>query len=210
MKVAVIGLGNVGSAIARAATSTGHDVVVADPGTEKLTEVAGRLGVPTAASNREAVRDADVAVLALPFEAAKEVAGEIASEARGKVVVDVTNPLTADYSGLVTEGGPSAAEAVQERLPEARVVKAFNTVFAANQDKGEVDGEQLDGFVAGDDADAKQQVMSWLQQIGFRPVDVGPLSMARHLEGMAFLNISLNATNGWSWRSGWKLVGPMG
>jgi predicted dinucleotide-binding enzyme len=67
---------------------------------------------------------------------------------------------------------------------------------------------QLDGFVAGDDADAKKQVTHLLDEIGFRTIDVGPLAMARHLESMAFLNIALNAKNGWSWQTGWKLVGP--
>src|SRR5690606_33582548 len=99
-------------------------------------------------------------------------------------------------------------ELVQRQLPRARGVKAFNTVFAANQDKGEVDGVQLDGFVAGDDEEAKGRVAAFLSEIGFRPIDVGPLSMARYLEAMGFLNISLNAAKGWSWQTGWKLVGP--
>jgi predicted dinucleotide-binding enzyme len=72
-----------------------------------------------------------------------------------------------------------------------------------------VDGTQLDGFVAGDDTDAKKTVMDLLAAIGFRPVDVGGLSVARYLEGMGFINIALNSRNDWSWQSGWKLVGPL-
>jgi predicted dinucleotide-binding enzyme len=93
-------------------------------------------------------------------------------------------------------------------LPQAKVVKAFNTVLAANQDKGAIDGTQLDGFVAGDDPDAKKQVAGLLKEISYRPIDVGPLAMARYLEAMAFLNVTLNASKGWSWQTGWKLVGP--
>jgi 8-hydroxy-5-deazaflavin:NADPH oxidoreductase len=194
MKIAVIGSGNVGSAVAKGAQSAGHDVVVTSAGGDM--------------SNAEAVRGADIVVLAVPYGAVSEIAAEIAGEVRGATIVDATNPLTDDYSGLVTEGGASGAERIQQQLPGAKVVKALNTVFAANQDSGQVDGVQLDGFVAGDDAEAKQQALDLLAQFGFRPIDAGGLSAARHLEALGFLNISLNAANGWQWRTGWKLVGP--
>jgi predicted dinucleotide-binding enzyme len=194
MKIAIIGSGNVGSAVARGSRTAGHDVVVTD----------GSDDMP----NAEAVRGADVVVLAVPYGAVSEIAAEIADEVRGKTIMDVTNPLTDDYSGLVTEGGASGAERLQQQLPGAKVVKALNTVFAANQDTGQVDGVRLDGFVAGEDPEAKQQVLDLLAQFGFRPIDVGGLSAARYLEALGFLNISLNAANGWSWRTGWNLVGP--
>lgn len=207
MKVAVIGSGNVGSAIARAAKNTGNEVVIADVAAESLRDLGDSLGVKTTASNVEAASDSDVVVLAVPFGALKAITSEISDHVSGAIVIDVTNPLKEDYSGLVTEG-TSGAELVQQQLPKARVVKAFNTVLAGNQDKGEVDGVQLDGFVAGDDPDAKKHVAHLLEEIGFRTIDVGPLSMARYLEAMAYLNIALNSANGWSWQTGWKLVGP--
>ena len=207
MKVAIIGSGNVGSAVARAAKNTGHEVVVTDVATESLKALGETLGVETAVSSRDAVRTADAVVLAVPFDAVEGVASDIADAVTDKIVIDVTNPLKDDFSGLATEG-TSAAELLQRRLPRARVVKAFNTVLAANQDKAEVDGVQLDGFVAGDDADAKKQVSYLLEEIGYRVIDAGPLAAARYLEAMAFLNISLNASNGWPWQTGWKLVGP--
>lgn len=207
MKVAIIGSGNVGSALARAAKGTGHDVVVADVATENLTALGNSLGVETTPSSREAVKDADAVVLAVPFGALEGVVSEIRTDVGDKIVIDVTNPLNDDYSGLAT-GAMSGAELLQKQIPGARVVKAFNTVFAANQDRAEVDGVQLDGFVAGDDGDAKKQVAYLLEEIGYRSIDVGPLSSARYLEGMAFLNIALNASNDWSWQTGWKLVGP--
>jgi predicted dinucleotide-binding enzyme len=94
--------------------------------------------------------------------------------------------------------------------PNARVVKAFNTILAAHQAAPDIDGIQLDGFVAGDDGAAKKKVLELVTSLGFRPIDAGPLAMARALEGMGTLNISLNMTNGWPWQSGWKLLGPTG
>lgn len=208
MKITIIGSGNVGSAIARASKRAGHEVTVSDPSSQSLAALGGELGVETSTSNAAAVRDADAVVLAVPFGAVSSVAADIADDVRDSIVIDVTNPLTDDLSGLATRGGPSGAELLQEKLPGAKVVKAFNTVFAGNQDKGEIDDVQLDGFVAGDDADAKKQVLYLLEEVGFRPIDAGALSAARYLEAMAFLNISLNAANGWAWRTGWKLVGP--
>jgi predicted dinucleotide-binding enzyme len=120
------------------------------------------------------------------------------------------NPLKPDYSGLATNGS-SGAEVIQAKAQGARVVKAFNTAFAARQaDPNVAGGLRVDGYVAGDDEAAKETVLALLADIGFNPVDAGSLAMARHLEGMAWLNISLQMKNGWSWRAGWKLVGPAG
>lgn len=207
MKFAIIGAGNVGGAVARAVTSAGHQAVVAAPSADALTSLAEEVDVTTTTSNRDAVSGVDAVVLAVPFDAVEGIAADLSSELAGKVVIDATNPLAVDLSGLATSG-ISAAELVQQAAPEARVVKAFNTVFAANQAAPEVDGTRLDGFVAADDAEAKQTVIDLLTQVGYRPIDVGPLSFARHLEGMALINIALNATNGWAWQTGWKLVGP--
>ena len=208
MKFAIIGSGNVGSAISRAVTDAGHEAVVAGPSEDGLRKLADEVQVATTNSNVEAVSGADVVVLAVPFAAVDGVVSGLRDELAGKIVIDVTNPLAPDLSGLMTDG-TSGAELVAKAAPGARVVKAFNTVFAGNQATASVDGTQLDGFVASDDADAKQTVMDLLAAIGFRPIDVGGLSVARYLEGMGFINIALNARNDWSWQSGWKLVGPL-
>jgi predicted dinucleotide-binding enzyme len=207
MRFAVIGSGNVGSAIGRAAQRTGHDVIIASDSPEHAAALGDSLGVQTTPSLVDAVAGADAVVLAVPFAAFPDVGGQIAEAVAGKIVVDVSNPVREDLSDLATTV-VSAAEMVQQLLPDAKVVKAFNTVFAANQDTGEVDGIQLDGFVAADDPDAKRSILDFLEEIGYRPIDAGPLAAARHLEAMAFLNMWLNATNGWSWQTGWKLVGP--
>jgi len=207
MRIAILGAGNVGSAVARAAAKAGHQVVVSAPSADKAQAVAAEVGGTAAGSNQQAVADADMVVLAVPYGAVDQVAGEIGPAVRGKVVVDVTNPMRADASGLAV-GDRSGAEEIQDKLPGAAVVKAFNTVFAANQAAPVVDGTGLDGFYAGDDEQAKQQVAQLLAAMGYRPIDAGPLSAALPLEHMAFLNISMNARNNWPWQSGWKLVGP--
>ena len=92
----------------------------------------------------------------------------------------------------------------------ARVVKAFNTKFAARQADPTVSGLRVDGFVAADDEEAKATVLSLVEAIGFNPVDAGELAKARELEALAWLNISLQMRHGWSWQAGWKLVGPEG
>ena len=181
--------------------------IVAGESNESLETVAQSLPVQTTTSNADAVAGADTVVLAVPFGAVQGIAADLAGDLAGKIVIDVTNPLNDDLSGLSTNG-QSAAELVQQAAPQARVVKAFNTVLAANQADPSVDGTQLDGFVAGDDEEAKAVVVEVLGKVGYRPIDVGPLAAARYLEGMAFLNIALNARNGWGWQTGWKLVGP--
>jgi NADPH-dependent F420 reductase len=202
MKVAIIGAGNVGKALATSITRAGHEVTLSASTPESAKQAAEEVGATAAPSNAAATRDAEVVILAVPFVgAADEVAKEIREVVAGKTVVDVTNPLKPDYSGLATEGS-SAAEEFQKKLPEASVVKAFNTIFASNQANPSRD---IDGFVAGDDDKAKQKVISLVESVGFSPVDVGPLQAARHLEGMAYINIGLNAQHGWSWTSAWKL-----
>jgi predicted dinucleotide-binding enzyme len=129
-------------------------------------------------------------MLAVPFTAIGATVQEIGGGADGKILVDATNALTADYQwaiGFSTSG----AEELQKKLPRARVVKAFNTVFAAQMETGRTNGEQLTTFVAGDDAAAKEVVLGLARQVGFDAVDAGPLRNARMLEPLAFLNIQL-------------------
>ena len=201
MKIAIIGAGNVGKALATSITRAGHDVTITASSPESAESAARQLGISAATSNADAVKDANVVILAVPYTAAKDqIPAEIGYLAADRVIIDVTNPLTSDYSGLATD--TSAAEEIQARLPEASVVKAFNTVFASNQANP---SPEIDAFVAADDPKAKQTVMSLAESMGMTPIDVGPLSTARYLEGMAYLNIGLNAKNGWNWTSAWKL-----
>lgn len=207
MHIAIIGAGNVGAAIAKAAVGAGHSVTLsaADPGNAR--QAAAEAGAAAAASNVDAVRGSDIVVLAVPGSLVGAVADELAGVLEGAVVVDATNPLNATYSDLDIEG-VSGAEDLQRRLPGIPVVKAFNTVFASRHAQPTEGGSPLDAYLAGDDDSAKAKVAELAASLGYHPVDAGGLRLARALEEMAFLNITLNARNGWVWQSGWKLVGP--
>ena len=209
MNIAIIGSGNVGRALATSAIRSGHTVTVSSASGDTAKKLAEETGAKAAASNRAAAEGAELVVLAVPYTAMVDVLDDLGPALAGKIVVDATNPLKADYSGLAVEG-TSGAEEIQARLPESRVVKAFNTQFASRQTDPRIAGLSVDGFVAGDDEEAKAVVLGLVNGIGFNPIDAGPLAMSRALEAMAFLNISLQIKNGWSWQAGWKLVGPEG
>lgn len=205
MKVAIIGSGNVGRALGTSLTRAGHDVTLTANDPKHASDAASEIGASSNASNVDAILGADFVILAAPYAVVRdEVAPEIIDAVRGHVVIDATNPLTADYTGLATEGS-SAAEQFQSLLPGSTVIKAFNTVFASVQADPSANEGTVDGYVAGDDDDAKQRVLSLVASIGLTPLDVGPLSSARYLEGMAFINIGLNASNGWGWNTIWRL-----
>lgn len=207
MKIAVIGSGNVGAALGSSLVSAGHDVSITARDETRSAASAKRIGASVEASASAAAEAADVIVLAIPFSSAESVAREIASVSAGKIVVDATNPLKPDYSGLATEGGPSAAERIASQLPGARVVKAFNTLFASIQANTAVHGQTVDGLLAGDDPDAKATVAELMKSIGLRPVDAGPLASARELESLAWLNISLQLRTGGDWNSSFVILG---
>lgn len=209
MRIAILGAGNVGGGLAAAAVRAGHDVVISASKPQTAQTSAQATGATAAASNADAVRDADLVVLAVPHSAVADLGAELGDALNGTVVVDATNPLNDTYTDLVTVG-TSAAEQLQARVPGASVVKAFNTLLAGRHAAPTEDGTPLDAFIAGDDSAAKTTVAELATSLGYRAIDTGNLRMARTLEEMAFLNITLNATNGWAWQSAWKLVGPTG
>lgn len=207
MNIAIIGAGNVGSALAGAAVRAGHEVTVTAASAEHARSAAQQTGARYADSNTSAADSAEVIILAVPYDAVSGILAQLGDVAAGKVLIDVTNRFNPSDPGAVVDGS-SNAETIQAQARTVRVVKAFNTVFAALQANPVVDGIPLDGFVAGDDTDAKEKVLELVHTLGFRPIDVGPLSMSRALEAMGWLNIYLNMQHGWSWQDGWKLIGP--
>ncbi|MCE7003061.1 NAD(P)-binding domain-containing protein [Kibdelosporangium philippinense] len=204
MRIAIIGTGNVGGGLAAAATKNGHEVTVVAAHHEHAVKLAEHTGAKAAATTAEAAVGAEAVVLAVPASAAAEVLSQLGEDA---IVIDATNPLNETYSDLTTTG-TSHAEALAAAAPNVKLVKAFNTVFASRLNNSNEDGQPLDGYYAGDDEAAKAKTAELLQSLGFRPIDAGSLRMARALEELAFLNITLNARNEWSWQSAWRLAGP--
>jgi NADPH-dependent F420 reductase len=207
MKVAIIGAGNVGTALATSLTRAGHEVVISARDPQHAASAAAATGATPAPSNAVAVDGADVVIAAVPATALPDIAAELGGALDGTPIVDVTNRMAFGADGPSMDTSVSNAEELAARLPSTPVVKAFNTLFASKQADPTADGAQLDGYVAGDDPAAKATVLALVESIGLRPVDVGPLARARQLESLAFLNIALNATNDGAWDSSWKLVG---
>ncbi len=173
-KIAIIGKGNVGSALKRGLERKGYEVRMTGRGDGVLD--AGKWG--------------EVLIFAMPHSAVDDALGTLGDAVKGKIIVDVTNPLTPGLD-LAVGFTTSAAEELQKKAPEAMVVKAFNTVFAAVMDSGKVKGSQVSVFAAGDDMKARSEVLELARDIGFDAVDAGPLKNARLLEPLALLNISL-------------------
>jgi NADPH-dependent F420 reductase len=208
MKLAVIGSGNVGAAIGAWAAKAGYEVTFSAKSLEHAEKAANVSGNGAkAAPARAAVEGADLVLLAIPYGAAGEVLPELRAALRGKTLIDATNALSADFSSLTIGHVTSAAEEIAKLVPEANVVKAFNTVFAqvyASQTP-QVNGKTLSVFCAGDNQEAKAQVSALVSKLGFDAVDAGPLKNARNVEALAMLNISLGYGQGLGTNIGFTL-----
>ena len=192
MNIAIIGAGNIGTGLARVLSPTRNGVVLAGRNLAKVREAAEAAGTGAhpvqAAGIDDAVAQAEVVILAVPYAAAIDLA--LTHGFEGKVVIDPTNPVKADFSGLEVGFDTSAAEQIAAAAPKARVVKGFNTVFAELYEHGaEIGGTRTPAFLASDDADAKEAASRIAEAAGFEPVDAGPLANARYVEPLAYLNI---------------------
>ncbi|MFF2833149.1 NADPH-dependent F420 reductase [Cellulosimicrobium cellulans] len=196
--ITIIGAGNMGTAIAGLALAAGSEVQVL---TREATDLDPRVSAGTVGDELKG----DVVVLALPYGAVAEVVDLYADRLDGKVVVDITNPLDfATFDSLVVPDGSSAAAQVQQRVPGARVLKAFNTNFAATLASGQVGPLPTTVLVAGDDADAKAALAGAVS--GVRVVDAGSLKRAHELEALGFLQLTLAAGEKTSWMTGFALA----
>ncbi len=145
-------------------------------------------------------------VLAVCHTAVQELAQQLKGQLTGKTVVDISNPLTADFTCLAISGHTSAAEELAKLIPDSRVVKAFNTTFAGTLVEGQVAGQPLDVLIAGDDNAAKTTIAELVNAAGLRGIDAGPLERARQLEGLGFLWIQLQFTLNTNFTSTWKFL----
>ncbi|WP_233888007.1 NADPH-dependent F420 reductase [Paraburkholderia flagellata] len=189
MKVAIIGTGNMGSALAAVLATAGHKVSIAAREQARAKDLAERVGHGAVAVElSKSANDAEVVILAVPYEALVEAA-RAAGNLEGKVVIDISNPITADYKDLLIGHTTSAAEQLQSAIPGAKVVKAFNTVFARLLAPEARQSKALQTFIAGDDTSANELVSSLAKSAGFEPVESGPLSNSRFIEPIGEMNI---------------------
>lgn len=187
MNISIIGSGNMGTGLARLLASKNTVTLVSrqpDAANVKVPGVAS-------ASYATGLKSADVIFLALPHDEVAKLAPQLGNLA-GKIVVDLTNPLTPDYMGLTVGFTTSAGERVAALFPAAKVVKAFNTIFAPVLARAAKGAKSLPTvLIAGDDKAANETVLALAKSMGFAAVVTGGLSNARYLEPLAELQIQL-------------------
>lgn len=150
----------------------------------------------------------EVVILAIPYAARRDAIAALGSALDGKILIDVTNPLGPGITWTLAPGAPSGAEELQAWVPRARVVKAFNTVFAASMPTGRVSGKQLSAFVAANDESARRVVLDLARELGFDAIDAGVLEHAHWLEALLYLEMILGFKQGLGGDIGWRLVRP--
>jgi predicted dinucleotide-binding enzyme len=203
--VTVIGAGNFGSIVAGIAAKGGTGVQVLARDVEKARAVAGPLGGTAGTVGDEVT--GDVVVLAVPYGAVADLVEVYPSAFDGKVLVDVTNPVDfSTFDDLVVPADSSAAKQLQDAVPGAKVVKAFNTNFGGTLASGEIGSVPTTVLVAGDDTDAKQTLVELVTAAGLRGLDAGSLKRARELEAVGLLQMTLAGAEKISWGGGLALI----
>jgi 8-hydroxy-5-deazaflavin:NADPH oxidoreductase len=192
MRIGVIGAGSVGGTLGRGWARRGHEVVfgVRDPGRPEVVKLLEAAEGARAASVAEAAAGGEVVVLATPWGATRDAVQQ-AGDLAGKVLLDCTNPLKPDLSGLDVPPGSSAAQQIAAWAAGARVVKVFNTTGANNMVEPIYDEQPATMFYCGDDGEAKAVAARLAADLGFEPLDAGPLEKAPLLESLALLWIHL-------------------
>ncbi|HET8865490.1 MAG TPA: NAD(P)-binding domain-containing protein [Gracilimonas sp.] len=212
--IAIIGAGgNMGSAIAKSIAGGNYRLLLFDQSSEQLGSLSEDIqeNHPEAdfehmSCPHESSWEADIIILAVPHGAEKELADKIRDVATQKIVISIANPVDKDFRKLTTRPDTSAAEELQQWLPHSKVIKAFNTTFAADFEQPVIDGKQTDAFIAGDNEEALQTVAELVETAGFNPIIAGGLSVSGTLERMQLLLMQLTIKNGYEWHAGWKIL----
>jgi 8-hydroxy-5-deazaflavin:NADPH oxidoreductase len=192
VRIAVIGTGRMGTALARQLAAGGYEVRVGSRDPERGRQKAAESGAAFGGSYRTAAANAEVVILAVPFAAAFESLTAL-GPLDGVVVIDVTNP----FADEARDPTASCAERIQAFVPEAHVVKAWNHLYSAVVRRSpDFGGVAATVFVAGDDAESKALVAALATRLGYDPVDAGPIASARYLEPLAELMTTLDRLGG--------------
>ena len=210
MNILIIGTGNMGRGIATRALAGKNIVTLYDEDGAKAQALATELGASVAGDTKDAISASDIVVIATPYAGSLDIARRLGTSLAGKIVIDISNPLNETYTGLVTAPDTSGVEEIRKLLPASvKLVKAFNTTFAGTLVAGNVAGQTLDVFLAGDDDAAKQTVAAFVKSGGLNPIDAGALERARQLEALGLLGITLQFRLNTGFATAWKLVLPV-
>ena len=189
MKITIVGAGNMSSGLVKQLSKADHEIRVTSRDLTKAQALAEGNPKVTAVPAAQALGNSDVVIVATGYADAVTALKSL-GDLSGKVVIDITNPLTADYMGLTIGHTTSAAEEIARAIPGAEVVKAFNTVFAqVLADGPELGHQQVPVFFASDSERARQTARALIESTGFKAVDAGGLKNARYLEPLAGLTI---------------------
>lgn len=208
--VSILGSGLMAGAIAVRVLAAGGTVQVVGQSAAEASRLADELAEPGRVTSGEVGEEltGEIVVLAVPYAASVPLVTQYGEALAGKVVVDISNPVNqATFSDLLTPPGISAAEEVAAAAPKgAHVVKAFNTTFAGPLREGQVSGQPLDVFIAGDDATARATLARLVRAAGMRPIDVGDLSRARALEWLGLLHVTMQFSRGTNFATAIKVI----
>jgi len=194
--ISIIGSGGMATAISGRIAKAGHTAEVTSRDPAKARALADKLAAGATTGTYGAAPAGDIIILAVPYGSAAAVVTDFGDALDGKVIIDITNPVTPDMSGLVTPHGSSGAQEIAKGAPAgAHVVKAFNTIFGHVLAKG----GRLDAFIAADDPEAKARVSTFIESLGLRPLDVGGLRMAATLEALGLMMIGLAKNGAGTW-----------
>ena len=200
--ISIIGTGGMAAAIGERTAKAEYTVEVISRNPAKARALADKLAAGAKTGTYGAAPAGDIVILAVPYGSAATVVTDFGEALDGKVIIDITNPVSPDMSGLVTPHGSSGAQEIAKGAPAgAHVVKAFNTLFGHVLAKG----GRLDAFIAADDPDAKARVSTFIESLGLRPLDVGGLQMAQTLEALGLMMIGLAKNGAGTWDIAMKL-----
>ncbi len=213
MNVTILGTGNMARAISKRLLAGGNSVILQSRTPETKNPVVQDLrsnaknGATVQVARLYSPLEDSVVMSALWYPTVLEVIRTFGRELDGKTFVEISNPLNSSYDDLATPAGSSAAEETARVAPQTtKIVKAFNTTFAGPLSQGNVAGQPLDVFLAGDDKSAKEIIMKLVEEGGLHPIDAGPLKRARELEGLGLLSIAIQSQIPKPWMSGIKVL----
>jgi 8-hydroxy-5-deazaflavin:NADPH oxidoreductase len=207
MKITIIGTGNMAQGIGTRIATSNHELTILGREAAEAQDLAKKLGDNVNGEILGDIIGGEVIILALPYPAIPEVLEKYKNQLENKIIIDITNPVDFNTFQLIPPAGSSGAEEIAKKIPVgAKLVKAFNTVFAGTLGSGKIKDMPLDIFIAGEDQSVKDTVKQIVTDSGMRPIDAGPLSNARHLEGFMLIHMTAQEQLEANWMSAIKII----